>query len=60
MKDTKLLRLKDIAKLEALIIQGADYDKILKQSQKIDKYIIEEMLLINKKDKDASSSLQSE
>ena len=58
MKDTKLLRLKDIAKLEALIIQGADYDKILKQSQKIDKYIIEEMLLINKKDKDASGSLQ--
>lgn len=60
MKNTKLLRLKDIAKLEALIIQGADYDKILKQSQKIDKYIIEEMLLINKKDKDASKHLQEE
>lgn len=58
MKDTKLLRLKDTAKLEELIIQGANYDEILKQSQKIDKYIIEEMLLINQKDKDASSSLQ--
>lgn len=60
MKNTKLLRLKDIAKLEALIIQGANYDKILKQSQKIDKYIIEEMLLINKKDKDASRHLRKE
>ena len=60
MKNTKLLRLKDIAKLEALIIQGANYDKILKQSQKIGKYIIEEMLLINKKDKDASRHLREE
>ena len=44
MKKSKtLLKLKNIAKLESLITQGADYDAILKQSQKIDAYIIEEM-----------------
>ena len=50
MKKIKtLLKLKNIAKLESLITQGADYDAILKQSQKIDAYIIEEMQLINNK-----------
>lgn len=46
-----LKRLKNTAKLESLIAQGADYDIILKQSQKIDKYIVEEMMRINNKDK---------
>ena len=49
MKKSKtLLKLKKIAKLESMITQGADYESILKQSQKIDKYIVEEMRLINK------------
>ncbi len=49
MKKSKtLLKLKNIAKLESMITQGADYESILKQSQKIDKYIVEEMQLINK------------
>lgn len=43
-----LSRLKDTAKLESLIASNADYNKILKQSQKIDKYIVEEMRRINK------------
>lgn len=51
MKDKTLLRLKNTAKLESLIAQGADYETILRQSQKIDKYIVEEMLRINNKDK---------
>lgn len=49
--NNKLKRLKHTAKLESLIAQGADYDTILKQSQKIDKYIVEEMIKMNKKDK---------
>lgn len=44
-----LSRLKNTAKLEALISANADYSKILKQSQKIDKYIVEEMKNINKR-----------
>lgn len=44
-----LSRLKNTAKLESLIATNADYDKILKQSQKIDKYIVEEMKLINER-----------
>ncbi len=46
-KNQTLLKLKNIAKLESLIAQGADYDTIVKQSQKIDKYIVEEMKKIN-------------
>lgn len=45
-----LLRLKNTAKLEALIAANADYDKILKQSQKIDQYIVEEMKKINERE----------
>lgn len=51
MENKTLKRLKNTAKLESLITQGADYETILKQSQKIDKYIVEEMIRINKKDK---------
>ena len=54
MKDKTLLRLKNTAKLESLIAQGADYETILKQKKKIDKYIVEEMLRINNKDKNAT------
>ena len=43
-----LSRLKHTAKLESLIAANADYDTILKQSQKIDEYIVEEMHRINK------------
>ena len=39
MKSQTLKRLKHTAKLESLIAQEADYNKILKQSQKLDKYI---------------------
>ncbi len=49
MKNQTLKRLKHTAKLESLIANGADYDKILKKSQQIDKYIVEEMLRINNK-----------
>ena len=54
MKDKTLLRLKNTAKLESLIAQGADYETIIRKSQKIDKYIVEEMLRINNKDKNAT------
>ena len=49
MKNQTLKRLKDTAKLESLITQDADYDKILKKSQQIDKYIVDEMIRINNK-----------
>lgn len=42
-KNNTLIRLKETARLESLIASEADYDKILKQSQKIDKYIVDEM-----------------
>ena len=52
MRNETLKRLKHTAKLESLIAQEADYVKILKQSQQIDKYIVDEMIRINnKKDK---------
>lgn len=38
-----LLILKNRAKLEKLIEQNADYNVILKQSQKLDKLIVEKM-----------------
>lgn len=50
MKNRTLLRLKDTAKLESLINKGADYDTILRQSQKIDEYIVEEMFKENQRD----------
>lgn len=43
MKKETLSRLKATAKLESLITSGADYNTIIKQSQKIDRYITEEM-----------------
>lgn len=49
MKNITLSRLKETAKLESLITSKADYNKILKQSQKIDKYIVEEMKKINER-----------
>lgn len=45
---TILLIFKNRAKLSKLIEQGASYDKILKQSQKLDKYILVQMNCINK------------
>ena len=52
MRNKTLKRLKHTAKLESLIAQEADYDNILKKSQQIDKYIVDEMKRINnKKDK---------
>ena len=51
MNNKILKRLKHTAKLESLIEQEADYNKILKKSQEIDKYIVEEMQRINQKKK---------
>lgn len=53
MKNQTLKRLKHTAKLESLIAQEADYDKILKKSQQIDKYIVDEMIRINNKRNEA-------
>lgn len=47
MKNLTLIRLKEIAKLESLIASGADYNTIIEKSQKIDKYIVEEMKIRN-------------
>lgn len=43
-----LKTLKANAKLEKLILENAPYEVIVKQSQKLDKYIIKQMLQINK------------
>ncbi len=43
MKNVTLIRLKETAKLESLIASGADYNTIVRQSQKIDRYITQEM-----------------
>lgn len=40
---TNLLIIKNKAKLNKMIAQEAPYDKILKQSKLLDKYIIEQM-----------------
>ena len=45
---TNYLISKNSAKLEKLIKTGAKYPKILKQSQKLDKYIMIAMKKINK------------
>ena len=47
MKNKTLIRLKETAKLESLIASGADYNKIVRQSQKIDNYITKAMKKIN-------------
>lgn len=44
-----LLILKNRARLEKLIEQNADYNVILKQSQKLDKLIIEKMKYMSQK-----------
>lgn len=41
--------LKARAKLERLINQDAPYEKIYKQSKKVDKYIVIQMKIINNK-----------
>lgn len=43
-----LKKLKANAKLEKLIMEGAPYEKIVKQSRILDKYIAKQMLQINK------------
>ena len=43
MSNITLLRIKHTAKLEKLIKQNADYQKILKESRIVDKYIVIEM-----------------
>lgn len=43
MKNMTLLRLKHTARLEKLIEEGASYEKILKASKKLDKYITYEI-----------------
>ncbi|MCI8548395.1 MAG: hypothetical protein HFJ38_05850 [Bacilli bacterium] len=45
MNDYKLtlLIMKNTAKLERMIKTGADYSKILRQSEKLDYYIVEKM-----------------
>lgn len=45
---TYLLIFKNKAKLSKLIEENAPYEKILKQSKKLDKYIIKQMIYINK------------
>jgi hypothetical protein len=45
---TLYLIMKNTAKLEKLIKTNAPYEKILKQSQKLDKYIMLQMNCINK------------
>lgn len=49
--DSKIyyLILKNSAKLEKLIEDNAPYEKILKQSQKLDKYVMIQMKCINKR-----------
>lgn len=49
MKDETLIRLKETAKLEALIASKSQYDDILRQSQKLDRHITKEMIKINGK-----------
>ena len=43
MNNITLLRMKHTAKLERLIKNNASYEEILKQSQIVDKYIMEEI-----------------
>ena len=47
-----LYKLKHKAKLERLILENAPYEKILKQSQLLDKYIMMEMKRLNPTIKD--------
>lgn len=43
-----LLILKNRIRLEKLVESNAPYEKILKQSRKLDKYILEQMIYMNK------------
>ena len=43
MKNMTLLRLKQTAKLEHMIEEGCRYEDILKESKKLDKFIVHEM-----------------
>ena len=52
MSNITLLRIKHTAKLEKLIKQNADYQKILKESRIVDKYIVIEMRNMLNKTKD--------
>lgn len=49
MKKDTLMRLKNTAKLEALISSQADYSQILKMSQLLDKQVVEAMKELNEK-----------
>ena len=43
MRNKVLMRLKHTARLEKLIESGASFEEILQQSQKVDKFIADEM-----------------
>ena len=43
MKNMTLLRLKHTARLEKMINEGCEYEEILRQSKKLDKYIAYEI-----------------
>ncbi len=60
MRNITLLRLKHTAKLEKLIKQNADYNKILKESRIVDKYIVIEMRNIFNKNSDYTISFLKE
>lgn len=60
MRNITLLRLKHTAKLEKLIKQNADYNKILKESRRVDKYIVIEMRNIFNKNSDYTISFLKE
>ena len=54
-----LKKLKETARLERLIKQNAPKDKILKQSQKLDKYVLIQCKQMNKYDKKQQKKLVS-
>ena len=60
MRNITLLRLKHTAKLEKLIKQNADYNKILKESRIVDKYIVIEMRNMFNKNSDYTISFLKE
>ena len=43
-----LLLLKNRAKLEKMILEGKTYNEIVKQSQLLDKYVMQQIKIINK------------
>lgn len=54
-----LLIVKNRAKLERLITEQADYDKILKQSKKLDKYIAKKIIKDKKQAPNQKNSYSS-